>query len=851
MLSKATEFEFSAYHLSKEKKEITFDYQIKFQSSESLSFTEKIFLPSSLLWKNISEPLFDRILQQIHLVLGISYWKMFAPSKIVIKTTKLNQKQAQFWNTVYTKGLGEFFYRNKIKDFSQLINFPYRPQVKNQPIPYSRQNRALVAVGGGKDSIVTIEFLKKQNLPITGTVVETGKPYPLITKVIQQANINFLIIKRIPDPKLFELSKKSNIYKGHVPISAIYAFLDLLAAVIYDYRYIIFSNEKSADENNVEKDGQAINHQWSKSSEFELLFNSYVKNYITPDIKYFSLLRPLYELKIAQYFSQFPQYFPIFASCNRNFSITNPNPHNHWCGVCAKCASVFLLLASFIKKDDLVKIFAKNLFKDEKLIPLYKQLIGLESPKPFDCVATIDESRLALSLIWKKQEYQDSPIIKLFEKEILPRFKNIDSLKQKILSIGSLDNLPEQFKFLLAKKVLILGYGQEGRATEKFLKTRYPKIAVEIADQKFSTNYLDHQKDFDLVVKSPGIAKEKVTVSYTTATNIFFANTNNLIIGITGSKGKSTTASLIYHILRTANKKVRLIGNIGKPALLELLNPVDKDIIFVAELSSYQLDDIKYSPHIAVITNLFPEHMNYHGDIDRYFLAKKNIIRFQTKNDYFIFNQKNIILTKWTKETTSQVLSFDPLIKLELSNNPLLGKHNLDNIQAAITVGHLLRIEDKTIVQSIKTFKPLPHRLQFIGRFKNIDFYDDAISTAPESAIAAIETLKNIGVIFLGGEDRGYNFNILVKILAQYQIPNIVLFPQTGTKIYDLILKESNYKPNIFQTTSMEEAVKFAYKQTPKNSICLLSTASPSYSLWKNFEEKGDQFKFFAHKYSK
>ncbi|PIP63852.1 hypothetical protein COW97_00295, partial [Candidatus Roizmanbacteria bacterium CG22_combo_CG10-13_8_21_14_all_34_12] len=197
------------------------------------------------------------------------------------------------------------------------------------------------------------------------------------------------------------------------------------------------------------------------------------------------------------------------------------------------------------------------------------------------------------------------------------------------------------------KKILILGYGKEGQATERFLKKYYPNALIGIADIKNNPNYLDEQKNYDLIIRSPGIPKNLITKPYTTATNIFLANIDNVVIGVTGSKGKSTTVSLIYSILKQAGKKVHLIGNIGKPMLDEMLKETGKDDIFVCEFSSYQLDDIKYSPHIAVILDLFPEHMNYHGDVENYYNAKKNIISRSTADDYFIYNPKFKELQSW------------------------------------------------------------------------------------------------------------------------------------------------------------------------------------------------------------
>jgi UDP-N-acetylmuramoylalanine--D-glutamate ligase len=278
-------------------------------------------------------------------------------------------------------------------------------------------------------------------------------------------------------------------------------------------------------------------------------------------------------------------------------------------------------------------------------------------------------------------------------------------------------------------------------------------------------------------------------------------------------------------------------------ALSEKINP---DEIFIAELSSYQLDDLRYSPDIAVILNLFPDHMTYHGSAEKYYQAKKNIINFQTKNNYFIFNPEDKKLSNWAKSAISKAIPLAKNIPLKDAEIPLIGEHNKKNIKAAISVARVFGISDTIIAEALKSFKPLPHRLEFIGRLKDIDFYDDAISTTPESTIAAIESLPKIGTIFLGGENRGYDFLKLEKTIRKYKIINIVLFPDSGKNMF-----RSKNGLKILETDKMEEAIKFAYQNTKKGSICLLSTASPSYSLWKNFEEKGEQFKFFARKHSR
>ena len=394
------------------------------------------------------------------------------------------------------------------------------------------------------------------------------------------------------------------------------------------------------------------------------------------------------------------------------------------------------------------------------------------------------------------------------------------------------------------KKILILGYGREGKATEQYLKYHLPEAKIGIADQTLDKDYLETQKDYDIAIKTPGIPKSLVMIPYTSATNIFFGNVKGTVIGVTGSKGKSTTASLIHHILQKAGKKTHLVGNIGNPMLSELQSSNDPDDIFVCELSSYQTEDLEYSPHISVITSLFPEHMDYHGSIEEYYNAKRRLLAHVTADDYFVYNPKYKLLQSWAESLSCKLITigFDESTK-KIS---LLGEHNKENASLAAAVARILGIENSVIESTISTFQSLPHRLQLVGTFRNITFYDDAISTAPEAAIAAIQSLSPIGTLMLGGEDRGFDFNELADLILQYKIPNLVLFPTSGAIIEGILKKKTSSPPNMLNTTSMKEAVQFAYDQSPAGSICILSTASPSYSLWKNFEEKGAEFQKFV-----
>ncbi len=401
------------------------------------------------------------------------------------------------------------------------------------------------------------------------------------------------------------------------------------------------------------------------------------------------------------------------------------------------------------------------------------------------------------------------------------------------------------------KKILVVGYGKEGEATVTFLKNHVPDCVFDVVDQKDGEDYLDKQNHYDLAIKSPGVPKRLISIPFTTATNIFFAEVKGTVIGVTGSKGKSTTATLIFSILKEAGKKVHLVGNIGNPALKELQKTNTEDDIFVYELSSYQLEDIQYSPHIAVILNLFPEHMNYHGSANIYYKAKLQIVAFQKKEDYFIYNPTYPLLKETAEKLPSHLYSFEDSSLVHENNLPLKGEHNKDNMRAAITVAHLFQINDATIVKALTAFTPLPHRLENIGTYEDIIFYDDAISTTPQSTIAALRTLSPVNTLFLGGEDRGYEFDTLANEITKLSIEHIVLFPHSGEKILTALKKTCRTLPDIFQTDSMEQAVKYAFEKTKKGTICLLSTASPSYSIWKNFEEKGDLFKKFVKTYAK
>ena len=391
------------------------------------------------------------------------------------------------------------------------------------------------------------------------------------------------------------------------------------------------------------------------------------------------------------------------------------------------------------------------------------------------------------------------------------------------------------------KKILILGYGKEGKDTYKALKTLFPKKKIAISDQNkifqkgekifFDKDYLNNLNDFDVIIKTPGIPIEKVKTKkiVTTQTELFFDNFKGLIIGVTGTKGKGTVSSLIYHILKKAGLKVSLGGNIGRPVLEKLLKTKGDDI-FVYELSSHQLQTLKQSPQIAVFLNLYPDHLDYYRNKEEYFKAKENIFKYQNVNDSLIYNSKLNLKTKAKK------IAFDKINKSFETN--LKGEFNQLNIKAAFCVAKLFNIKDSIIKEAIKEFKGLEHRLEYVGKYKGIDFYDDSMSTIPEVTIKALEALIETDTLIFGGSDKGSDYSLLERKIKN--IKNIIILGKgTGDKI----------KREKIIVDSMKQAIELAFKVTKK--VCLLSPGSASFNLFSDYKERGDLFKKWVKHYGK
>ncbi|RLC34871.1 MAG: hypothetical protein DRZ76_01660 [Candidatus Nealsonbacteria bacterium] len=352
--------------------------------------------------KKIKKEVLDNLVFHLGLIEIPSYWKATCSPEIAIESGFLNKEQLRWWKDLIIKGMGQFFYENKI-DW-RLPNFLKIKTIKTK----SNQSRKsaiaefydwyLVPVGGGKDSVVTLEKLKKTGKKINAFTVNPGKA---VKDVLRTAGIkNPIVVERKIDPALLKLNKRGYL-NGHTPFTAVLSFLSVFCAVLFSYKNIAFSNEKSADEGNVRYLGKMINHQYSKSSDFEKKFQKYCKKYLVKNIRYFSFLRKYTELEIAEMFSNYPKYFPVFSSCNK---VAAKKLKKRWCGKCPKCLFIYLTLCPYLKKKQLLKIFGEDLLRKKELRPILKSLIGQGRVKPFECVGTYAEAKKALKLCLKNSK---------------------------------------------------------------------------------------------------------------------------------------------------------------------------------------------------------------------------------------------------------------------------------------------------------------------------------------------------------------------------------------------------------------------------------------------------------------
>ncbi len=451
IVSHAKQFVFTSYSFDRVSGEVLLKYRI-----DEEEFVERLVfpIPATGIPKGIDDEL-DRALFTLHLIAGVSYYKAKLPPAIVVQSGKLSAEQAASWNKLYTLGLGEFFFRNDL-DFRGYIKFPVETarwavsessdSIQSETAPRAVSTiGAIVPIGGGKDSLVAIEMLRAASIPFD--LFMFGN-HSRIREVAAEVGNKLFSVSRTIDPKLIELNK-AGAWNGHVPITAYVGIAASIVAMLHGRRDVIFANERSANSGNTEVDGVVINHQYSKSLEAERDIQAYLEAFVSKNIRVFSLLRPLSELDIARRFAANGKYFNVFSSCNTNYKQGGVPTVTRWCGKCPKCAFVFAMLGAFIPRRKMVEMFAEDLLMRTDLLPMYKDLTGYGTMKPFECVGEFEEVIAAFALIHGRGEYEDSPIMKWFETDVMSSRKDIDALIDRALTLSTEHSMPEEYAQLV------------------------------------------------------------------------------------------------------------------------------------------------------------------------------------------------------------------------------------------------------------------------------------------------------------------------------------------------------------------------------------------------------------------
>ncbi len=429
------------------------------------------------------------------------------------------------------------------------------------------------------------------------------------------------------------------------------------------------------------------------------------------------------------------------------------------------------------------------------------------------------------------------------------------------------------------KKILLLGFGREGKSTYRFIRKHFPDKVIGIYDKKPIRESLEHAvlhtgetfeeylRDYDMVFKSPGIVlntrDDEFLDKFTCQTDLFLDFFRTQTIGITGTKGKSTTTALLYHVLHASGRNAVLVGNIGIP-VFDMLEKIGKNTTVVFELSSHQLEYVTHSPHIGVLLNIFEEHLDHYKTFERYKAAKENIYKFQKKGDLLLYNQEFFTLpedfaadtitasgTSLRADVTvcdNKINFKENIFEVEEERILLKGQHNLYNIAVAYALAKTLGITDQEFSLALETFQPLPHRLEYVAEVGGVKYYNDSISTICETTIQGVNSLKEVDTVILGGMDRGIAYEPLANFLLASEISNVILMPDTGLRILKLLEESGKIRSDqrVILAANVEEAVSAAKKFTRQGRICLFSPAAASYGFFRDFEERGEVYKKFV-----
>lgn len=405
-------------------------------------------------------------------------------------------------------------------------------------------------------------------------------------------------------------------------------------------------------------------------------------------------------------------------------------------------------------------------------------------------------------------------------------------------------------------RIAILGFGSEGKSTLAYLKqaSEFRKAEIVVLDQRLDPAYLKSLASFDLIIKTPGIPYMfpeikkalKAGVKFTSATEIFFEKAKGTVIGITGTKGKGTTATLLYRILKTSGLDAHLAGNIGRP-MLDVLPKLVKKSFTVLELSSFQLQHLKYSPSIAVVLEIVPDHLDAHASFKEYVEAKSNIAKHQKRSDKILFIKGSKYSELIAKKSAGKIIPIDAS-KFDLFTDRdmrIPGRHNFLNAVVAASIAEHLGVKADTIKKAVRSFRGLPLRLEQVSSAGGISFYNDSASTNPHSSIAAINAFSDSVVLIAGGKDKGFGYEPLAQALRDSSVKLVILFGENKGKIY-AALKDCRRPVEMAPTLDFAVRRSLSYVKKMKSQdeqwSVVFSPGAASFDMFKDYKERGQAF---------
>jgi UDP-N-acetylmuramoylalanine--D-glutamate ligase len=441
------------------------------------------------------------------------------------------------------------------------------------------------------------------------------------------------------------------------------------------------------------------------------------------------------------------------------------------------------------------------------------------------------------------------------------------------------------------KRVCLLGFGLEGRSTFNYFRKTLPDLRLTVLDKDaglagklpeailhdpmanfiLGDNYLSATDDFDLFIKSPGITLHTLNGiiprdKLTSQTDLFLSAFHSQVFGVTGTKGKSTTASLIYHLMRQQDENVMLVGNIGTPPF-EMVRDINRNTRIVYELSAHQLEIISKAPKTAILLNLLPEHLDHFSSLDAYHAAKLNMVKLQDAGNILIYNHDDHYMNEAVQKVSGGMqdiytyslsegslkgcyLKGEELIcntggenrRFSIKEYKLKGTHNILNLMAAVLACKVSKLDDTAIIAGISSFKGLRHRLEYVGFHGGLHFYNDSIATIPEATMEALKTLGKIDILILGGHDRRLDYSGLVSFLILADVHNIICIGEAGDRILAELREQEGAGHTLFRAENYDKVFEIIKDVGKQDGICLLSPAAASYDMFKNFEERGDLF---------